>query len=232
MPRDLQGEGQDLTETPDRPLVRLRVWDLPTRAVHWLLVVLIPFSWWSAQSDHLPWHRLSGYTILGLLIFRLTWGLVGSPTARFSRFLRGPSAVGAYLRGRLAPPIGHNPLGGWSVAAMLTVLAAQIILGLFSVDEDSLEAGPLSKFVSFDTGRAIAHAHHIVFWVLLGLIILHLAAIAVYALRGRNLVWPMVTGIVGVGPSLPPPVSSSWRALATAAAAAGATWIIAHGFRL
>jgi cytochrome b len=213
--------------------LRVRVWDLPTRAVHWLLALLIPFSWWSAHSDHLPWHRLSGYTILGLLIFRLIWGFVGSPTARFSRFLRGPGTVVVYLRGRLAPVIGHNPLGGWSVMAMLTALAVQVTLGLFSVDEDSLEAGPLSTFVSFDTGRAIAHAHHIGFWVLLALIGLHLAAIAVYAMRGRNLVAPMITGVTRVAPDVAGESPSVlWRVIPSAGAAAALTWFVAHGLRL
>jgi cytochrome b len=206
---------------------------LPTRAVHWLLALLIPFSWWSAHSDHLPWHRLSGYTILGLLIFRLIWGVVGSPTARFSRFLRGPRAIVAYLRGRLSPAIGHNPLGGWSVAAMLAALAVQLTLGLFSVDEDSLEAGPLSRFVSFDTGRAIAHLHHIGFWVLLALIALHLSAIAVYALRRRNLVTPMITGttLLDRGAEAPA-LAAGWRVAPAAAVAAALTWFVARGFRL
>jgi len=215
------------------PAVKARIWDLPTRAVHWLLAALIPFSWWSAHSDHLPWHRLSGYAILGLLPFRLIWGVWGSPTARFSQFLRGPSVVRDYLAGRARRVVGHNPLGGWSVAAMLVVLVAQVTMGLFSVDEDNLEAGPLSRFVSFDTGRAIAHAHHIGFWVLLALIVLHLGAIAVYALRRRNLVWPMVTGTLRVphGAEVPP-LAPMWRILPAAAVAAALAWIIAHGLRI
>ena len=216
-----------------KPLVEARVWDLPTRAVHWLIAVLVPFSWWSAHSDHLPWHRLSGYTILGLLIFRLIWGVWGSPTARFSNFLRGPAAVRAYLAGRAGPVIGHNPLGGWSIAAMLAMLAAQLTLGLFSVDEDGLEAGPLARLVSFDTGRAIAKIHHLGFWVLLSLIGLHLAAIAFHALRRRDLVTPMITGRAVVAPGgQPPPFVPRWRVLPTAFAAAAIAWFIAHGLRV
>ena len=174
--------------------VLLRIWDLPSRVTHWLMAILIPFSWWSATYDHLQWHRLSGYFLLSLLVFRLAWGVFGSDTARFGRFLRGPQAVLAYLRGSGSRGVGHNPLGGWSVTAMLLMLGVQIGLGLFAVDEDGLDPSPLARFVSFETGRAIAKLHHLTVYVLLSLIALHLAAIAFYAVKGQNLVGPMVTG--------------------------------------
>ncbi len=212
---------------------RAAVWDLAVRATHWLLAVLIPFSWWSAINDHLPWHRLSGYMILGLLVFRLIWGFVGSPTARFGQFLSSPRGVIAYLRGKAAPAVGHNPLGGWSVVAMLVVLAGQVGLGLFSVDEDSIEAGPLSKFVNFDTSRAIAHLHARLFWVLVGLIGLHMAAVAIYALRRKNLVGPMVTGVAPLTQDVEvQPLAPGWRVLPVTALAAAVAWFVAHGLRL
>ena len=213
---------------------RARIWDLPTRVLHWLLVLLIPFSWWSATHDHLPWHLLSGFTILGLLVFRLLWGVFGSPTARFSRFLAGPRTIAAYVGGRLGRVVvGHNPLGGWSVAAMLLALATQVGLGLFSVDEDELNEGPLSRFVDFDTARAIAHWHHKVFWVLVALIGIHLIAILVYALKRRNLVGPMITGVGRLAPGAQvPPLAPAWRMAAAALVAFAITWIIAHGLRL
>jgi cytochrome b len=218
----------------EQPPVRGRIWDLPTRVLHWLLVLLIPFSWWSATHDHLAWHLLSGYTILGVLVFRLLWGVFGSPTSRFSRFLAGPRTIAAYVGGRLGRVVvGHNPLGGWSVAAMLAALTAQVGLGLFSVDEDDLEAGPLSRFVDFDTGRAVAHLHHKVFWVLVALIGVHLAAILVYALRRRNLVGPMITGTGRLAPGAEvPALAPAWRMAAVALVALAVAWIIAHGLRL
>jgi cytochrome b len=218
----------------DTPLARARIWDLPTRVLHWLLVLLIPFSWWSATHDHLAWHLLSGFTILGLLAFRLLWGLFGSPTARFARFLAGPRTIALYVRGRLERVVvGHNPLGGWSVAAILLALATQVGLGLFSVDEDQTYEGPLSRFVDFDTGRAIAHLHHRVFWVLVALIGIHLTAILVYALRRRNLVGPMITGVGRLAPGAQvPPLAPAWRMAAVAVIALAFTWIIAHGLRL
>ena len=146
------------------------VWDLPTRLVHWLIAALIPFSWWSATHDHLSWHILSGCTILGLLLFRMIWGFFGSSTARFSNFVAGPGRIRAYLGGRIGIIVGHNPLGGWSVVAMLGALAAQVALGLFSVTEDGLQGGPLSNFASFELGRSLAHLHHLVFWLVVALI--------------------------------------------------------------
>ncbi|HEY1880662.1 MAG TPA: cytochrome b/b6 domain-containing protein [Caulobacteraceae bacterium] len=212
-----------------RPLI----WDLPTRAVHWTLAVLVPFSWWSATHSHLPWHRLSGYTILGLLAFRLGWGIWGPETARFSRFLAGPKRVRAYLGGRFSRFVGHNPLGGWSVVAMLAALCLQVSLGLFSIDVDSLQPGPLARFLSFDDARAVAHVHHFVFWVVVALIALHLAAIAVYAARGRNLVAPMLSGRgeIPEGASAPRP-APLWRAIVIALAAVALAWFVGHGLRV
>ena len=113
---------------------------------------------------------------------------------------------------------------------MLAALAVQVALGVFSIDIDSLEPGPLAKFLSFDDARAVAHLHHKMFWVVVGLILVHLTAIAVYAARGRNLVGPMITGRgplpQGVRPPRPAPF---WRALALALAAFALAWVVAHG---
>jgi cytochrome b len=211
-----------------------RIWDLPTRLTHGLLIVLIPFMWWSAKAGHLDWHRLAGYGLLGLLVFRLAWGVFGSATSRFSRFLAGPRTLAAYLGGRLGRGVvGHNPLGGWSVAAMLAVLTLQVGLGLFSINEDADEAGPLSKFVSFDTGRSIAHLHHTMFWVLFGLIGLHVIAVAVYAARRKNLVGPMITGRAALAPGAQPPVlAPAWRIAPAALIAVAVAWVVAHGLTL
>lgn len=205
------------------------VWDLPTRLFHWLLAALILFSWWS-RHDHLDWHRLSGFTIAGLLVFRLWWGVAGGATARFAGFLKGPRGVWAYLRGGGHAGPGHNPLGGWSVAAMLLALMVQVGLGLFSVDQDGFESGPLAKYVSFDIGRAAAGAHEVVFNILLALIVLHLAAVGWYAIRGRNLVGPMITGKARLEAETPPPLMApAWRfvvgLLLGAATFAGLWWL-------
>jgi cytochrome b len=175
-------------------------WDLPVRLFHWTIVLLIGFSWWSAEQRQLDWHRYSGYAVLTLILFRLAWGFAGSATARFSSFVRGPSAVARYVGRdmfvRTGPTAdGHNPVGGWSVLAMLTAMLVQTMLGMVAVDVDGIESGPLSAWVSFDTGRLASKLHGIVFNILLGLVVLHVAAILFYLLYKRaNLIGPMVIG--------------------------------------
>ncbi|MDE8652539.1 cytochrome b/b6 domain-containing protein [Novosphingobium album (ex Liu et al. 2023)] len=176
-----------------------RIWDAPVRLFHWLLVALIAFSWWSGEQHEMDWHRLSGYSILALLVFRLFWGFAGSRTARFAQFVRGPGAVLAYARniGRrpYAGSDGHNALGGWSVILLLAAIAAMVTAGLFAVDVDGLESGPLADYVSFDQGRAAAEVHEAMFNVLLALIALHVLAILFYLVwHRRNLIRPMVSG--------------------------------------
>ena len=175
--------------------IRVALWDLPTRIVHWSLVVLIPFSWWSAENHDLERHRWSGYAILGLLIFRLIWGFVGGSTSRFANFVRGPRTVLAYARGTGEKLLGHNPMGGWSVIAMLALLATQVGLGLFASDDDGLETGPLNHLVTYATAETITELHELLFNVLVAVIALHVAAVLFYLfVRRDNLVLPMIRG--------------------------------------
>jgi cytochrome b len=179
-----------------------RVWDLPTRIGHWLMALLVAVSWATAEYHQMEYHRYSGYVLLGLVVFRLYWGFAGSSTARFASFVRGPRQTWAYLRAPagagFAGP-GHNPLGAWSVVALLTLLAVMIGLGLFAVDVDGIESGPLSAYVSFASGRACAEWHHRVFNLLLAFIALHVAAVLYHWLRrGRNLIAAMLHGKAAV----------------------------------
>lgn len=208
------------------------VWDLPLRLFHWLLVGLLAFSWWSGENHEMDWHRWSGYAILFLLVFRLYWGLVGGTTARFAHFVRGPRAAYAYLRGLEKPDIGHNPLGGWSVVAMLAILIVMVTAGLFAVDVDGLESGPLADYVSFDAGRWASDMHSLIFNLLLGLIALHVAAILFYQVaRRRNLVGPMITGGTTIidGTAAVPLGTSAWRALIGLLIAAAVTYFVSEG---
>jgi cytochrome b len=177
-----------------RPRASTLVWDLPTRLVHWLLAALIAFSWWSVTYHHTDWHIWSGIAILTLLIFRLLWGFVGSSTARFATFIRGPRGIADYLGGRWSG-IGHNPLGAVSVMALLAVTAVQVGLGLVAQDEDGIYAGPLSRLVSSDASDRARAIHEWWFYVLLGFIVLHVAAVVFYrVVRGKRLTKPMITG--------------------------------------
>ena len=191
---------------------KVRIWDAPVRLFHWALVLLIAAAWWTAEERILDLHRLAGYSILTLILFRIVWGFIGSDTTRFSSFVRGPVRVARYVAGpmfrRGAPPTvsGHNPLGGWSVVAMLALLLTQVLLGFISVDVDGIESGPFAHLVDFDTGRAAAEWHEFLFNVLLAVIALHVAAVLFYLLfRRDNLIMPMFTGArawAGEAPSL------------------------------
>ena len=204
------------------------LWDLPIRLFHWMLAALILFSWWTVKNDHTDWHIWSGCGILTLLIFRLLWGFVGSSTARWASFVRGPRAVADYLRGRWTG-IGHTPLGALSVVALLAAVAVQVGLGLFSEDKDGLYFGPLSRFVTTDTSDRIRDLHETWFKVVLGLIVLHVAAIIFYRFRGRHLTKPMITGRAELDPAAAPMKPGKWwLALICLAAGIGITrWIIA-----
>jgi cytochrome b len=193
-----------------------------------LLAALIAFSWWSVHNHHTDWHIWSGCAILTLLIFRILWGFVGSSTARFTSFVRGPHAIADFLRGRWTG-IGHNPLGALSVLALLGAVAVQVALGLISEDEDGLYFGPLAQLVSTDTSDKARDIHELWFNVIIGLIVLHLLAIVYYRLRGRKLTLPMITGRAEIEPGTEPMRPGRWWvALICLAVGIGVTrWIIA-----
>lgn len=177
----------------------VRIWDLPTRLFHWLLAVSVIGLIVTAKvgGDAMNWHFRLGYVVFALLLFRLMWGFVGGRWSRFASFFPTPARLGRYLRGQARPEdhAGHNPLGAFSVLAMLLVLAAQVGTGLFS-DDDIAFAGPLTGLVAGSTVRAASSYHKDVGQLLvIGLVVLHLLAIAFYFFAKRkNLVRPMVTG--------------------------------------
>jgi cytochrome b len=174
---------------------RVLVWDIFVRIVHWSRVFLMPLAWWTYEIDEMALHRLIGYGILALLAFRLFWGFAGSEPARFANFLHGPRKIAAYLSGRAPHHVGHNPLGGWSVALLLALSCVQPLLGLFAADREGLDSGPLAGLVSDDHAQLAEQLHAILFYyVLLGLVTLHVLAIGAYAWRGKNLFWPMLSG--------------------------------------
>jgi cytochrome b len=176
----------------------MRVWDAPIRLFHWVLIVLIGTSWLTQYEDWMGWHKLSGYTILTLLLFRIAWGFVGSDTARFSRFLRSPLAalrhLGQITRREPDTEIGHNAAGGWMVLVMLALLLVQAVSGLFANDDIDTE-GPLTNLISKQQSDWFSHVHSLTFTLIEIVIVLHVLAITAYiVLKKQNLVRPMITG--------------------------------------
>jgi cytochrome b len=211
---------------------RIRVWDPWVRLVHWAIVLLLPFSWWTAETGRFDLHFLSGYTILALVIFRILWGLVGSETARFASFLKGPGEALrhlAHLRRRAIPvEAGHNAAGGWMVIVLLALLLAQATTGLFA-DDQVFARGPLARAVNAAWSDRATSIHLRVFWVIVGCALLHIAAVALYRALGRNLVKPMVTGVLELPEGervVAPRIGSPVLALALLAVAAGLVWWI------
>ncbi len=209
----------------------ITLWDLPVRLVHWSFVALIPVLWWSAENGNLDLHKPVGYVMLALVLFRLIWGVIGSSTARFSSFVRGPSAVLRYLRGdRSDQSIGHNPVGALSVLLLLTLLGAQIGLGLFALNDD-MEGGPLSDLVSYDHAVQALGLHEIGFNLILVVIAIHVAAIAWYRVVKRDdLITPMVTGKRAYATTVEAPaIAPWWRVLISAAVAGGIAYWVSLG---
>ena len=211
------------------------VWDLPVRLFHWTLAGLVLFSFVTGKlgGSWLEWHMKSGYSILALLLFRISWGVAGSQTARFAAFVRGPRAGLEYLRATIArrhpQVLGHNPLGGWMVLFMFAILLVQAVSGLF-VDDEIATQGPLAVKVSNALVARLTTLHRYNEWVILGAVVLHLVAIATYQWGLRvNLVGPMVHGRMTVPTPVPPPrsVSPLLAAVLFALACGAVYWLVA-----
>jgi len=182
----------------NKNLHKVRVWDLPTRFFHWTLVACVIglAITGTVGGNAMVWHFRFGYTVLALLLFRIIWGLMGGRWSRFGAFIYAPRSVINYLKGQGKPEhgVGHSPIGAGSVFAMLGFLVAQVGTGLFSDDEIAF-AGPLTRFVSNAVVSLSTNYHkNIGKWVLLALVVLHIAAIVYYLSRKHNLVGAMLHG--------------------------------------
>lgn len=181
----------------------IRVWDLPIRLFHWLLVLCIAGSLISVNlgGNAIEWHAYFGYSILTLLIFRFIWGFIGSKHARFSSFIPTRRAILEYLQGRTVRVLGHNPIGALSVFALLFVLSVQVITGLF-VDDEIAFRGPLAKYVPNFIVSFLSEIHEGNQVVIYTLITIHISAIWFYKkFKGENLIKPMLTGDKEIDPS-------------------------------
>lgn len=191
--------------------MKVRVWDLPIRLFHVLVILLVAVQWWTGERldkpavtggwDPLVLHVWAGCSILALVLFRIVWGFVGSTTARFGHFVTGPVAAARYaggLFGRGRHWLGHNPLGGWSVLLMLAFLLVLPVFGLFAADEALMGAGPtgpLADMVDTEQADWFAHWHHELWHVFIWILGIHVAAVLFYLLvKRQNLIGAMITG--------------------------------------
>jgi cytochrome b len=182
-------------------LVPVRVWDLPVRLFHWVLVLLIAFQLVTGQlgGAMMQWHAYSGYAVLVLVVFRILWGFAGGTHARFASFLAGPAATLRFAKRLFSqeavPQVGHNPLGGWMVVALIASLALQAVSGLFANDGAAFE-GPLASLVSLDVSRILSHFHRWNLKILLALSGIHIAAVVFHwVVKNDNLVGAMFSGV-------------------------------------
>jgi cytochrome b len=181
----------------------IRVWDLPVRLFHWLLVICIVVSFITVKigGNAMDFHARAGYCVLILIIFRICWGLIGSHHARFINFVPSPKRLLAYVSGKTKSGLGHNPLGALSVLALIASVGLQAVTGLFANDDISFE-GPFAKYVSTRAVEILTSIHHLNETVLIILIALHLCAILYYQkFKGENLIKPMLLGDKEIDPS-------------------------------
>jgi cytochrome b len=189
------GAARTTTAAPAHGTTPIRLWDLPVRIFHWSLVSAVAVAFVTAKlgGDWMDWHGRAGLAIVGLVTFRIVWGIVGSTHARFRNFAPTPARLRAYVTGRWHG-VGHNPLGALSVFGLLALLAVQAGTGLFSNDDIAFD-GPLSGLVEKARSDSLTGLHHTLSNVLLALLALHIVAIAFYLLvKKHNLIKPMVTG--------------------------------------
>ena len=178
----------------------IQVWDLPVRLFHWTLVTSF-FLAYITEDHWMGVHTFAGYTIAGLILFRLVWGLIGTKHARFSDFARKPTEVKEYVKDvvsfRAKRYLGHNPAGGSMVIALLVSLIMTTVTGLATYGGKEL-AGPLAglmtglpDFVS----EAFEELHEFFANFTLLLVMFHVAGVVFASLQhGENLIRSMFNG--------------------------------------
>jgi cytochrome b len=213
----------------------VQVWDIAVRLFHWLIVALVAAAYATWRLDWMVWHGWIGDLLLALVLFRLLWGFFGSETARFTHFLTSPRIVFQHLRyALLREPdrqVGHNPAGGWMILFLLLLLLAETLTGIY-VANDIADVGPLTGIVPAAAANAIDFSHAVLWKILLASIGLHVLAIVGYAaVKGQDLVLPLITGTkVLPEPVIAPRMASPARAavlfIGSAAAAIIMAWFM------
>ncbi len=177
----------------------IKVWDPLVRVFHWTLVGAFVIAY-VTEDDWMTLHSYAGYTIMGLLLIRLFWGLIGPRYARFSDFVKRPKTVFAYLKSistlKAKRYIGHNPAGGAMIVALLVSLLATTVTGLITYG--AVGSGPLSGILPASIGYGsewMEELHEFFANFTLLLVFVHLGGVAFESLLHReNLVRAMFTG--------------------------------------
>jgi cytochrome b len=179
---------------------KLLVWDLPVRLFHWSLVTSLFAAWYTSDGERnlIDWHLKIGYFILGLIIFRIIWGVFGTRYAKFTQFIPNKKSLLYYLKNfkqeKNYTTVGHNPIGGLMVVFMLTLVLSQAVSGLF-MNDDIFTSGPYYSSASSSIQSIMSLIHHNVFDIIIVVSVLHIAAAFYYLLvKKANLIVPMITG--------------------------------------
>ena len=208
---------------------KIRVWDLPTRLFHWVLVLCFAGLWYTGKEGDMDRHLILGFIVLGLIVFRTGWGLAGSDYSRFRALqLSIPRALRYIRKGLKTDYPGHNPLGSWAVVALLLGLSVQVGSGLFANDS-ILTEGPLARFVSGATSDWLTTVHSFNFDILLALVALHISAVLFHTLVKREDIIPgMITGLRRVHSRYHQPAAESWEVFTVLALLATmiVTWLV------
>ena len=178
---------------------RILIWDIPTRLFHWTLALSFAVAWLTSESDEwLGVHVFFGYLMLGMVAFRVLWGLVGTHYARFSSFWFGPNDALTYLRqvmkGHAARHIGHNPTGSAAIYLLLLLTVAVGLTGFFTLGTEE-QQGAAAGWLSIAQGRTFKKLHEAFAIGMLLLVIGHIAGVVIESvLHKENLARSMVTG--------------------------------------
>lgn len=190
-----------MTQQIPKDVTRVKLWDPALRVFHWSLVICVCTAWYLGEfgPNIMTLHFYFGYAVIGLLVFRVIWGLFGPASARFRHFIYGPKTTARYVATLRDPKPsywpGHNPVGALSVFALLAVLILQTGSGLFADPDDFINVGPLADTVSSEANRNASKIHELMSKLILALVAMHLLAILYYKrFKGEDLIRPMITG--------------------------------------
>ena len=181
---------------------RVLVWDVPTRMFHWLLVLSFVGAFLTAESErYRDVHVMLGYTLLGLLAFRLLWGFFGTRYAQFRSFLFKPSELAAYLsslvKGKAAHYVGHNPAGSVAIWLLLALGIASAVTGVLLFQDIG--------------GDMLEELHEVLSFAMLAVVAVHVAGVVVSGImHGENLVRAMITGLKEARPDEGANRSHAW----------------------